>query len=290
MTLACLVDTTRCIGCRSCQVACKQWNDLPGEAAKFSPVGYQNPPNFSAHTRTFVSYHEREVGGRVSWHFVKRQCMHCSDMPCANNCAPKAFRLTRCGTVVTEPAKCIGCVACIDDCPFDVPRVEVWEVETPHLRKCDFCFQRRRAEVDGADLNGAPLAGRSLWRYRRGFAMPACVKACPTGALRFGRRDLLLKEARRRMAAEPGKYVRHIYGEKELGGLGWLYLASVPFEELGFPTRFAPRETIEEMGAVDREHPAAASLLNGIGTLLAGACWFFRRRGRIADTESRNRT
>jgi formate dehydrogenase iron-sulfur subunit len=284
MTCACLVDTTRCIGCRSCQVACKQANGLEGEETKFFAAsgGYQNPSRFSPNTRTYVSYHEVEDGaGGLKWVFVKLQCMHCKEMPCANVCAPEVFRRTASGVVVCDSDKCIGCVACEDECPFQVPTIEYRGLDTPHVRKCDFCFERLEAEIDRLRVNGKPLAGEALRRHKKSLQTPACAKACPTGAIQFGDRPGLLAEARRRIAAQPDKYVDHVYGEKELGGLGWLYLAGVPFEKLGLPTRFAAPEGFQGLGAAAVGRRAVASLCGGIGTLLAGLCWFFKRREEV---------
>ena len=258
MKCACLVDITRCIGCRSCQVACKQSNGLAGEATRFfaGSGGYQNPARFSPKTYTFVTYHELTgTDGEPRWAFVKHQCLHCTDLYCASVCAPEVFHRNELGVVVCESERCMGCAACIDACPFGVPAIDYWEVDTPHLRKCEFCLGRQESKVLQAQLNGKPLEGRALDDYRKSRHTPACAKACPTGAIQFGDRDKLLAEARRRIAAEPDKYVNHIYGEKEAGGTAWLYISDVPFKKLGFPTLFeklgAPSK-IEHMGAVDR--------------------------------------
>ncbi|OHB84393.1 MAG: hypothetical protein A2V98_17370 [Planctomycetes bacterium RBG_16_64_12] len=241
MRSACLVDTTRCIGCRSCQVACKQSNQLAEEHTKFfaAPGGYQNPGRFSPRTFTYVSYHEVEgAGGATVWTFVKHQCMHCTDLYCAQVCAPRVFRKTSSGVVAYEPDNCIGCAACVDACPFDVPAIDYWDLATPHVRKCSFCLERQESQLDEGEVDGRPLSAPAAERYRRSFQTPACGKACPADALQFGDRDELLAEAKRRIAAEPEKYVDHVYGEKEAGGTGWLYLARVPFEKLGFPMSF----------------------------------------------------
>ena len=105
----------------------------------------------------------------------------------------------------------------------------------------------------------------------------------------FGDRQHLLAEARRRLAADPNDYVDSIYGEKELGGLGWLYLAAVPFEELGLPTRFVPRAEFKGLGSLDAPRRPRRPLWAGIGTLLAGVCWLFRRRDEVRRLEKDTR-
>jgi len=294
MRVACLVDTTRCIGCRSCQVACKQANQLNGEQTKFfaAPGGYQNPPHFSPRTFTWVSYHELEDGGGAPmWVFVKHQCMHCTDMYCADVCGPRVFQKTESGVVAYQAEYCIGCSACVGACPFAVPTIDYWDVATPHIRKCGFCLTRQESRIDEAQVDGTALAGSALERHKQSFQTPACAKACPTDAIQFGDRDDLLAEAKRRIAAEPEKYVDHVYGETEAGGTGWLYLARVPFEKLGFPTSFERlnlyRQT-EKMGATSRIRSLLASLSGGFGALAVGVCWFFKRREEVRASETRD--
>ncbi|NQU20159.1 MAG: 4Fe-4S dicluster domain-containing protein [Candidatus Nealsonbacteria bacterium] len=293
MTHGCLVDTTRCIGCRTCQVSCKRAHGLKAEETKFlAGDGYQNPLRFSPHTRTYVSFHEvKDDRGRLKWVFVKRQCLHCTEMPCANSCAPEIFRRTATGEIVCNSKECIGCAACIDECPFEVPAIEYWDVATPHLRKCTFCYDRQQAPVAQVNVNGKPLSGEALRRHQQRLRTPACAAACPTGALKFGDRDKLLAEARRRIAARPNEYVDHIYGEKELGGTGWLYLAAVPFERLGFPTHFAPPPPAsgadpKGMGSIDRhQRDRGGSLFRTVAAALTGICWFFKRRDDVRSSQ-----
>jgi formate dehydrogenase iron-sulfur subunit len=246
MPVTCLVDTTRCIGCRSCQIACKEAHDLKPEKTRFFAAagGYQNPKSYSPQTRTFIAFHEIEDGGTLRWVFIKRQCMHCTDMRCLSVCPPLVFSRTKDGLVVADAVKCIGCYACVDECPFAVPAVDTADGDQPRVYQCTFCIERQQAVLEEIRIDGRALGGTALAKHQASFRTPACIKACPSGALTFGDRDKLLAEARRRIAAAPKKYVDHIYGEKEMQGTSWLYLAAVPFKRLGFPTEFrAPAES-----------------------------------------------
>ncbi len=264
MRVACLVDTTRCIGCRSCQIACKQSNGLKTDSTRFFAAagGYQNPGRFSPNTRTFVQFHEKqEPSGKPAWIFVKLQCLHCGDLFCAHVCAADVFEKTDTGVVNVHPDRCMGCAACIDACPFQVPTIDYWDRPVPCMSKCTFCLERQQAKERPAEIDKQPLSPAGRQRLGESLRMPACVKACPSGALVFGNRDVLLAEARRRLNAEPSRYVAHIYGEKEAGGTGWLYLAALPFDQLDFPISFPSKDSfnpLRRMGSHCRPSPLMA--------------------------------
>jgi formate dehydrogenase iron-sulfur subunit len=287
MDIGCLVDTTRCTGCRSCQAACKQSNGMPAEKTRqfAAPGGYQNPPRLSPKTRTLISYHELEDRGQLRWVFVKRQCMHCRDAPCAAVCGPQAFSRTPAGIVVCDSAKCIGCAACMDECPFAAPTLEYKDLDTPQIRKCDWCLERQAAAPQAVERDGRPLAGAELDVHRAALHAPACARACPTGAIQFGLRAALLAEAHRRIAAAPDKYIAHVYGEKELGGMGWLYLAAVPFEEFGFPREFAPPAPPKLFGQTEPPDGGPALASCAAGAALLGLTWVCQRRDRVRREE-----
>ncbi len=209
MANAILIDTTRCIGCRSCQVACKSWNELPPTKTSFSETG-SNPPHLDANNFTRVLFAEAAApDGKPRWSFIKRQCMHCLEPACASVCPVGALVKTASGPVVYRDDRCIGCRVCMLACPFSVPKYE-WSARVPYVRKCTFCADRQ-------------ALGKK----------PACAAACPTEALVFGARDGLLAEAHRRIDASPGKYHRTVYGERTGGGTSMLYLSALPFELLG---------------------------------------------------------
>ncbi len=207
-----LVDITKCIGCRGCQVACKNWNDLPATKTTFT-ASRTNPPQMNFNNVTLVNFHTIEKGDKVQWRAVKMQCFHCLEPICFEACFVHAYKKTPEGAVVYfNPEICTGCRYCQLACPFLNIQLK-WDEVFSRVRKCDMCYDR----------------------LVRGLK-PACVATCPTGALKFGERDALLKEARERIAKNPDKYVDHIFGEKEVGGTSWLYISDVPFEELGFRT------------------------------------------------------
>jgi formate dehydrogenase iron-sulfur subunit len=209
MAKAMLIDTTRCIGCRSCQVSCKAWNELGASRAAFSDTG-SHPRHLDANNFTRVVFRELPgEGGRVRSVFVKRQCMHCLEPACEAACPVGALAKTKEGPVVYDDARCIGCRYCMVACPFNVPKFQ-WEAWAPYVKKCTFCADRQAAGMK-----------------------PACASTCPTEAIAFGERADLVAEAHRRLAASPGRYAPGVYGERTGGGTSVLYLTAVTIEVLG---------------------------------------------------------
>ncbi len=271
-----LVDVTNCIGCRACQVACKQWNDREGELTEFNDqLGFQNPATLSSKTYTLISFHETpdpksSEGFKSS--FVMRRCFHCLEPACASACPTTALYAQPDGPVSYDAAKCIGCRYCMLACPWDVPTAE-WDSLAPKIEKCTHCVDRTSQPAPSA-FNGQPLAQADVSGFLERIGVPACVKACPADALRYGEREEMLTEAKRRMAARPERYVNHIYGEKEAGGTSVLYLAGVPFSSLGFPDvgeKPFPSWTATALKAV----PPAVLLL---GAVLGAAYTKFKKR------------
>jgi formate dehydrogenase iron-sulfur subunit len=189
---------------------------------------------------------------------VRRMCMHCLDPTCVSVCPVGAMRKTESGPVVYDADRCIGCRYCIMACPFSVPKYQ-WDRPVPVVGKCVMCASRVEA--------GQPTA---------------CAAVCPTGATLFGERDDLVREARTRIAAEPGRYVDHIYGLEEAGGTSVLVLSSVPFAQLGFrddlPPAALPLLTWRALSRVPD-----VVLLGG--TLLYGIHWITRRRDLVRRVE-----
>jgi formate dehydrogenase iron-sulfur subunit len=290
MSWGVLVDTTLCTGCRGCQVACKEENHNRSENTVFfaGSGGYQNPAKLSSDSYSLVTFNEIEgVNGDLKWIFVKRQCMHCLDPACASACLVGALVSQADGCVTYDEGKCIGCRYCQLVCPFGVPSLE-WERSIALIRKCGFCSGKiEHAEVPDVLNEGHStedvLDDEKKARHLAFRKLPACVAACPTGALLYGERDDLLVEARERIAREPDHYVPHIYGEKEAGGTAWLYLASVPFDQIGLPThigeRSYPSYTSAALGVV-------APQILGVGALLGGFYWYTRRRELVAQMEA----
>jgi formate dehydrogenase iron-sulfur subunit len=261
MTVAVLYDATRCIGCRGCQVACKQWNEndefIPTEENGVQSKNwgsYENPPQLSAHTWTKIRFTELEHDGKFHWVFTKLQCMHCEHPACAAACPVGALQKTPEGPVIYDDTKCFGCRYCMVACPFGIPTFE-WDSPLPWIRKCTFCADRLAAGLE-----------------------PACVQTCPTNALKLGEREELIAEARERINSSPDKYVNHIYGENEVGGTSWLYLSPVPFEMLGLPALDTEPVTLD----VERAMGAVPPVLLGVAAAMSGIYWLVKRRDRIS--------
>ncbi len=210
-----LVDTTKCVGCRSCEKACNEINkDLPRK----TPDVFKDQTVFDKRRRmdaaayTVVNRYENPKDIEKPL-YTKFQCMHCIYPACESACIVGALTRTPGGAVVYDAWKCIGCRYCMVVCSFQVPTYEYSNAFTPQMRKCTFCFENRLSKGE----------------------MPACVQSCPMEAMTFGKRKDLLKMGKEKIRKSSGKYFPHIYGEKEVGGTAWLYMSEVPFEKIDFP-------------------------------------------------------
>jgi len=187
-----LIDTSKCIACRACQVACQQWHSLPSEDTVFTG-SYQNPADMSAANLTVTKFVE-SMDTRLNWLFFKDQCRHCDDPPCMEECPFRAIIRQADGVVRIDSSKCFPSRCsrdqvkpCQDECEFDkIPRyryVKGGRTVVTHMRKCDLCYDR---------FNNAFLNAQSR--------KPACQTACPPGAISFGAADAILTEARNRVS------------------------------------------------------------------------------------------
>ncbi|MDT8436830.1 MAG: hydrogenase 2 operon protein HybA [Gemmatimonadota bacterium] len=251
-----LYDSTLCIGCKACVVACRKANDLAYEPHSRL---YDDPIDLTAHTCNVIKLSETGDGQTA---FMKAQCMHCVDPACAAACMMGSFQKRQNGIVTWRPEKCIGCRYCQVACPFDVPKFE-WHSATPAMVKCQMCLAKAGSTEPG-QLNEV--------------GEPACTEVCPRRAVIYGAYTDLVEEARRRIAAEPDRYEDHVYGIEEGGGTQVLYLTAkgVPFTALGLPD-LGP-ESVPSM-PVTLQHTiykgfAAPVILYGV---LAGLVWRHRR-------------
>jgi len=165
-----LIDTTKCIGCKACQVACMEWNDVRDEIG--SNVGvYDNPMDLTENSWTVMRFSEYENdAGDLEWLIRKDGCMHCEDPGCLKACpSPGAIVQYNNGIVDFHQENCIGCGYCITGCPFDIPRISKKDNK---VYKCTLCSDRVAVGQE-----------------------PACVKTCPTGAIVFGTKEDMIKHA-----------------------------------------------------------------------------------------------
>ena len=181
MSKSFFIDTSVCTACRGCQVACKQWHDLPAEKT-LNRGSYQNPPDVSFNTYKLVRMQEQVIDGKLQWLFFPEQCRHCIEAPCLETAGDDSaiFRDESTGAIIyTANTRLLLADEIIESCPYNIPRKGPNGV----LAKCDMCLDRVK--------NGL---------------QPACVKACPTGAMNFGERDDMLQLAESRLAEVRGKY------------------------------------------------------------------------------------
>jgi formate dehydrogenase iron-sulfur subunit len=240
MNAAILTDTTKCIGCNECVIACKKVNHLEPDL----PRRWDLPDGLSSRNWTSV------VGG-PEHSFVRKQCRHCLEPACASACPVGALSKTAAGAVVYDSEKCMGCRYCMMACPYGIPRYD-WEQTVPYVRKCILCYERIRS------------GGR-----------PGCTEACPTKATIFGDRDLLLAEAHRRIRENPGTYVDKVWGEHEAGGVSVLYISNA---DLSFLTQGRSLDATPLPGRTALAMDAVPFVFTGVIATMAGLSWIIDRR------------
>ena len=243
-------DTTLCIGCKACEVACKEWNNLPADGMSLSGMSYDNTRELSANTWRHVKFIERisEDGQRAgemppyqsNWLMMSDVCKHCSNAPCLDVCPTGAIFRTEFDTVVVQNDICNGCGYCVPACPFGVVDVSV---EDGKAHKCTLCYDRMKG----------------------GFE-PACAKSCPTESIQFGELDELDARARKRVESlhTAGVGNAYLYGAPQspgaTGGLERLnsfFLLTAPPEVYNLPR--APTRPANTV---------APTLARGIATVL----------------------
>jgi len=225
-----LYDTTLCIGCKTCVVACHEANDLKPDT-RLSKGLWDMPVDLSGGTKNVIKLYKEADSPRRS--YFKAQCMHCVDPACTSACMLGSLKKDpKTGVVGYSPEYCVGCRYCSMACPYEICRFQFDEA-APKVVKCELCRHRVKDE--------AKKTASGYTRYPAGQG-PACAEVCPRGAVIYGRRDELLAEAKRRIAEHPERYVGYaeadparVFGETDGGGTQVLYLAHVPFEKLGLP-------------------------------------------------------
>ncbi|GLU33497.1 formate dehydrogenase subunit beta [Trinickia caryophylli] len=196
-----LIDVTKCIGCKACQAACMEWNDLRDEIGTNQGV-YDNPADLTEHSWTVMRFAEYEnPSGNLEWLIRKDGCMHCEDPGCLKACpAPGAIVQYTNGIVDFHEENCIGCGYCVTGCPFDIPRISK---KDHRAYKCTLCSDRVAVGQE-----------------------PACVKTCPTGAIMFGTKDDMRQQAADRIVdlKERGFEKAGLYDPQGVGGTHVMYV------------------------------------------------------------------
>ena len=173
LEVAKLIDVSRCIGCKACQAACMEWNDLRDQVG-LNLGAYTDPPDLGDQTWTLMRFTEDVVDGSFRWLILKDGCLHCSDPGCLRACpSPGAVIQFSSGIVDFQEENCIGCGYCISGCPFNIPRLRR---KDSRVYKCTLCSDRVAVGLE-----------------------PACIKTCPTQALSFGSKQDMLDLARHRL-------------------------------------------------------------------------------------------
>ncbi len=251
-----LHDTTLCVGCRSCEKACNEVNELPQPEVSFEDkTVFEKQRTVSDTEFTVVNRFVKATQDSPAI-FRKHQCMHCNEPSCASVCFVRAFTKTPEGPVLYDPDVCVGCRYCMMACPYYATGYEYDDAFTPRVRRCTMCYPRIKE-------------GKN----------PGCADGCPTGAITFGRREDLIKVARQRIGKQPDQYIDHIFGEHEFGGTSWLVLAGTPFGKLGLPEDAGPTPLPELTSGFLSVVPLIVAIYPG---LLAGFYAFSKRKDKLS--------
>ena len=245
-------DATLCIGCKACEVACKEWNDVPHDGFVWRPrASYDHTGELGHSTWRHVKFVERDRDGLPSWDFSSDVCKHCEHAGCLEACPTGSIVRTEFGGVFVQPDICNGCGYCVPACPYGV--IDLRE-DDGRAFKCTLCYDRLK---DGQT--------------------PACAQACPTESIQFGEVGELRERARLRVAElhDKGVDVARLYGadpDDGVGGDGAFFLLLDEPEVYGLPPD--PVVTTRDLGSMWKHVGAAASALAAVGV----ASFLGRRR------------
>ncbi len=247
-----LIDVTKCTACEKCVGACVERGGGDKWLAEHDRATLRD--GLSATRKSTVL----QVGdGR----FARKACMHCLEPSCVSACLVGGLTKAPDGPVIYDRDKCIGCRYCMLACPFHIPRYE-WDKTIPYVAKCDMCFDRIEQNQK-----------------------PACVEACPEGALEFGHRSTLLRKAHALIKSHPERYKNHVWGEHEFGGTSVMYVADVDLASLGWPEGAAAAiPSLTE--ALIHKTPFIGL---GVAAGLIGLNWIVKRRIELMGKDQERR-
>jgi formate dehydrogenase iron-sulfur subunit len=241
-------DTSVCIGCKACEVACKEWNGVPEDGLEFTGMSYDNTQALGADTWRHVAFVEQTGPNGMRWLMASDVCKHCTSAACLEVCPTGALFRTEFGTVVVQPDVCNGCGYCVPACPFGV--IERRE-EDGRAFKCTLCYDRLKVGEQ-----------------------PACAKACPTESIQYGELGDLRERARARVEElqAAGEESARLYlddQEDGIAGGGSIFLLLDEPEVYGLPPD--PVSTTRDLGGMWRAAAAAGSVVvAGIALAFAG--------------------
>ncbi len=249
-----LIDISKCIGCKACQVACMEWNDLRDEIG-INVGSYENPRDLSAESWTVMRFAEyQRENGDMEWLIRKDGCMHCADPGCLKACpAPGAIVKYSNGVVDFISENCVGCGYCIAGCPFNVPRISSIDNKA---YKCSLCSDRVSVGLE-----------------------PACVKACPTGCIQFGSKVDMIARGKKRVGdlTERGVQTAALYDPPGVGGTHVMYVlprGDAPERYSGLPADPSISPWVAVWKGVSKPLLSA-----GLGLAVLGAFFHFVTRG-----------
>ena len=229
-----LVDISRCIGCKGCEVACKEWNELGIEPTE-NFGSFQSHRDLTPDTWLLMRFNEVEVDGDVEWLIKKDACLHCEEPGCLYACpAPGAIVQYENGIVDFKQDRCIGCQLCVSGCPFDIPR---FNAETRKVYKCNMCVDRVEAGLE-----------------------PACAKTCPTNAIAWGTKEDMLTLAEQKVEGlrARGFAEAALYDPPGVGGTHMMYVVprgdrladyELPADATASPGALSALQGLRKLGA-----------------------------------------
>jgi len=235
-----LTDATLCIGCKACEVACKEWNGVPTDGFAWSGHSYDHTGALGHSTWRHVKFVERIRDGAPAWDFVSDVCRHCEHAGCLEACPTGSIVRTEFGGVFIQPDVCNGCGYCVVACPFGVVDRRP---DDGRAFKCTFCYDRQKAGL-----------------------IPACAKACPTESIQFGELDDLRARADRRLEVLHARGMTdaaiHDPRQSTVGGTHALFIVRGSFDDYNFPEH--PDVPTARLGSAWRSAAAAALALMAI--------------------------